>query len=130
MQKFYELTYIASPILEEKELEALKDKIKNLIVEQGGKIESELAPVKVKLGYPIKKFEEGFLTTLEFDYSPEKIEELDRKIKQESGILRHLIISKRKKLVKAASKETQKSKKPKKVELKELDKKLKEILEE
>jgi len=115
MQKFYELTYIASPILEEKELEALKDKIKNLIVEQGGKIESELAPVKVKLGYPIKKFEEGFLI---------------RKIKQESGILRHLIISKRKRLVKAASKETQKSKKPKKVELKELDKKLKEILEE
>ena len=86
--------------------------------------------MKVKLGYPIKKFEEGFLITLEFDYSPEKIEELDRKIKQESGILRHLIISKRKRLVKAASKETQKSKKPKKVELKELDKKLKEILEE
>ncbi len=129
MQKFYELTYIASPILEEKELEALKEKIKSFISEQGGRIESELAPVKIKLGYPINKFEEGFLTTLEFDYSPEKIEELERRIKEESGVLSHLIINKRKRLVKTP-KETQKSKKPKKVELKELDEKLKEILEE
>jgi len=129
MQRFYELTYIASPILEEKELKALKEKIKNFISEQGGKIENELAPVKVKLAYPINKFEEGFLITLEFDYSPEKIEELEQKIKGESGVLRHLIINKRKRLVKIP-KETQKPKKPKKVELKELDKKLKEILEE
>ncbi len=129
MQKFYELTYIASPILEEKELEALKERIKSFISEQGGKIESELAPVKIKLGYPINKFEEGFLITLEFDYSPEKIEKLEQKIKEESGVLRHLIISKRKRLVRTP-KETQKPKKPKKVELKELDKKLKEILEE
>ncbi|MCD5396344.1 MAG: 30S ribosomal protein S6 [Candidatus Pacebacteria bacterium] len=130
MQRFYELTYLASPVLEEKELEALKEKVKGFISNNEGEIESEISPVKVKLGYPIKKFKEGFLVTLEFNYSPQKIEELDKMLKQEKHISRHLILQKKRRIIKTESPKEKKAKKPKKVELKELDKKLKEILEE
>lgn len=130
MERFYELTYLASPVLDEKELEALQEKVKNFILELGGKIENELSPIKMKLGYPIQNFEEGFLVSLEYNLPPQNVEKLDQKIKGVNGILRHLIIHKGKRLVKTIQKEEEKPKKPKKVKLKELDQKLKEILEE
>jgi ribosomal protein S6 len=131
MVRFYELTYLASPILEEKELENLAQEIKDFIIKEGGEIKSELSPTKIKLGYPIKDFKEAFLVSLEINYLPERIEALDKKIKEENRILRHLICQKKKRLIKMpelAKKE--KIKKPKKVELKELDKKLEELLKE
>lgn len=130
MQKYYEITYIAVPTLNEKEIEALQNKVKSFIQEMEGKIENELSPIKTKLGYPIKKFSEGFLVSIEFSLLPEKIDLLDKKIKETPEILRHLIINKKKPSLKPAKTKETKIKKPKKVELKDLEEKLKEILEE
>jgi ribosomal protein S6 len=82
--------------------------------------------IERKTAYPIKKEEEVFLVSLDFNFSPEKIKDLEKKLKEENKILRYLILVKEKK-EKPAEKETLKKKK---VELKEIEKKLKEILEE
>ena len=133
--KTYELTYLIAPENSTEDIESLRDKIKTFIQEKGGSINKANYPTKRILAYPIKKQREAFLADLVFLLEPLKLPELEKKLKTEKQILRHLIITKK------ISKETLKPKvKPKKilkpktkeakVELKEIEKKLEEILGE
>jgi small subunit ribosomal protein S6 len=129
--RYYELTYLISPELSEKEIEELQKKISSLIEAEGGKVEKFNKPAKRKLRYPIKKKEEGYLATLYFYCLPQKLANLDEKFKKDSSILRYLILTKKtpKKEVKALKIEKKAEiKKEKKVKLEEIDKKLEEIL--
>lgn len=148
--KLYELTYLISPDLSEEELKNFSGKISNFIQEETGTLEKTTGPSKKKLGYPIKKKEEAFLVALNFSLNPEKLGNLEKKLKAENQILRYIILTKkapektlRPKLtsLELASKEASpkikklpevppKITKPKKVELKEIDKKIEEILGE
>ncbi len=117
---------------------------------------SESAPIKKRLAYPIKKQPEAFFSFFKFVLLPESIKEIKKYIDSREEILRHLIISK--KITKAKpTKETidmklidkiepfrkapmpdrgpersrgEKPVKKEKVKIEELDKKLKEILDE
>jgi ribosomal protein S6 len=84
--------------------------------------------MKRSLAYPIKKEEEAFLTTFEFEMESNKIEELEKLLKSAKGILRYLIIRKKKPQQKPTTPPEEKSKK--KVKISQLDEKLKEILGE
>ncbi|MBM3250875.1 MAG: 30S ribosomal protein S6 [Candidatus Nealsonbacteria bacterium] len=140
--KHYELTYIISPETTEEEVKNLGEKINRFILEENGKIEKISAPLRKKLGYPVNKKESGFLTTLRFSLAPEKLATLKKKLKKEAKIIRHLILIKkikkeipeRKNLPITKSpfptleKNGEKRIKPKKVELKDIDKKIEEIL--
>jgi len=158
--KNYELTYLISPDLSEEELKIFSGKISNFIQEETGTLEKTTGPSKKKLGYSIKKKEEAFLVTLNFSLSPEKLGNLEKKLKSENQILRYIILTKKapektpllrrqpqtdpsqtKTNLGMISKETlpkikklpevpPKITKPKKVELKEIDKKIEEILNE
>jgi len=131
----YELTYLISPDLSEEELKIFPEKIDSFLEEEGGKSEGLKLPIKKRLAYPIKKKNEGYWGTLNFYLSPEKLESFEKKLKKEPKILRYLLLRERlpKKFeilqirpkVKAP-----KVKKEKKVELKEIEKKLEEILGE
>jgi len=142
--KNYQLTYLISPDLSEKELKNLSEKIKNFIREETGTLEKITEPSKRELGYPIQKRAEGFLATLDFSLGAEKLGNLENKLKSEKQILRYLILIKKvvrerpkriiKKEVSPRIKKpleiTKKVTPPKKVELKEIDKKIEEILGE
>lgn len=158
--KNYELTYLISPDLSEEELKIFSEKISNFIQEETGTLEKTTEPSKKKLGYPIKKKEEAFLVALNFSLNPEKLGSLEKKLKSENQILRYIILTKKtpektlrpKRQPQAglprtetslglASKEAlpkikkppeapPKITEPKKVELKEIDKKIEEILGE
>lgn len=150
--KSYELTYLISPDLSEEELKNFSGKISNFIQEDSGILEKTTEPSKKKLGYPIKKKGEAFLVTLSFSLNPEKLENLEKKLKSENQILRYLILTKKTpetvlpKLqprtvpsqtevsagptVKEPNKPPVHQPKDEKVELKEIDKKIEEILGE
>jgi len=133
--KTYEITYLISPESSTEDVESLQNKIKTFIQEKGGSINKANYPTKRILAYPIKKQREAFLADLVFLLEPLELVELEKKIKAEKQILRYLIVTK--KILKEPLKPKEKSKeilKPKikepKVELKEIEKKLEEILGE
>jgi ribosomal protein S6 len=152
--KIYELTFEVPANLKEEESKSIIEKIGGFIVAANGKIEKNIEPLRKKLGYPIKKHDEVLISTLYISIEPIKLEELEKNIKAEPNILRYMILAKkqveeasrqpvfrRKKPIEAIEQEmekiiedkkekTYKPTKPKKVELKEIDQKIEEILSE
>lgn len=146
--KLYELTLILTPDLSEEEEKLFQKKIQSFIQEEDGILTDSRNPLKRKLGYPIKNKEEAFLVTLNFNLAPEKLGNLEKKLRSENQILRYLILTKKRPKISPAEgkklpvspkilpSETYKDKrivkpsKEKKVELKEIEKKLEEILGE
>ncbi len=143
--KNYELTCLISPDLSEEELKNLSAKINSFIQEEAGVLEKTSEPLRKRLGYPIKRKVGAFSVSLNFSFDPEKLENLEKKLKSENQILRYIILIKttskevlprRKRPLKIPEKIIEPSEsaahrpKAKKVELKEIDKKIEEILGE
>ncbi len=130
MDKFYELAFLISPLLDQKQTEVLIQEIRELILQKGGKIETETPGAKRKLGYSISKFTEAILAGFDF-FSPDPIApEIKKEVRSKKDILRHILFQKQKKVFiqRKKSSSSRAKNKPKKVELKDLDKKLEEIL--
>ncbi len=135
--QLYQLDYLISPEISEQDAQALGEKIKSLIEkDQGFIVKAELLSNKV-LSYEVKNFTEAFLAGLSFNLEPEKLEELKKTLEMEKNILRYVIFKKkllkekpRTRKVTKISKEIKISKPKQKVELKEIEKKLDEILGE
>ncbi len=137
--KYYELACLISPNLSEQELNSFSEKINSLVKEKGAILDKILPEKKIALGSPIEKNTSAFFKILTFNLKPEKLNDLEKKLKDNKEILRYSILNikepskifrhpvKPKKLVSEPTK-IQDSKA--KVELKDIDKKLKEILEE
>ncbi len=129
--RIYELNYLISPELSEEDVKMLREKITSLIQEKEGVLIEEKPSFKKKLAYPVKKHSLAFLATVNFRLLPEKLKDLEKKIKEEKQILRYLIlirpIIKQTTLRKPKIRKIEKVKKGK-VELKEIEKKLEEIL--
>jgi len=129
--KQYELIYLISSNLPEEGLKSLQEKINSLIQEEGGFISDVNLTIKRKLFSPIKKNKEVLAVNLDFNFPPEKLEDLEKKLKLEKEILRYLILTKQIKKRMITPLKARKFIKPKaKVELKEIEKKLEEILGE
>lgn len=155
--KQYELNYIISPELKIEEAEGLASEISALLQKEGGVIIKAESPAPKTLSYPIKKQGTGFQVGLEFNFEPEKLSILEEKIRKDLRILRYLMFVKkpprkeREKRTKKtgeekpsfvpafaspshkASDEQRKAsegKVEKKVELKDIEEKLEEILKE
>ena len=144
--RHYELNYLIPVEFSEEEKKTLSEKIISVIKENGGILEESRQPIQQNLAHPIKKKGSAFLVTLDFQTNPEKVVEIEKKIKSESVILRYFIATK--KIIKPGLKIprrppkqiipleeklpliSQGKKREKKVELQEIDKKLKEILGE
>lgn len=149
--KEYEMTYLASPKLNEDEFFELVKEVKNHIAGAGGKLKEELGAKKQKLAYPIKSFKDAYISTLNFALPAEKIIELNQKLKLEEKIIRYLIVvqpvlralkikrrvkkekvvppSPPQKEVVVEEKKPEKAPPKKEIKIEELDKKLEEILE-
>jgi len=143
----YELLYIISNKYSEDELGPIVDKVKNLIKENQGNITLSEEWGKKRLAYQIKSFYYGYYNLIEFDLAPDKLVKIDRMLRLMNEILRHQIVTKRIKTMaeierdkkiaeKIAAKSVteekvakEKVKTKEKVDLKDLDEKLKKILE-
>ncbi|MCK4554314.1 30S ribosomal protein S6 [Candidatus Parcubacteria bacterium] len=141
----YELLYIISNKYSENELGPIIDKVRKMINDQGGNITFSEEWGKKRLAYPIKHFRYGYYNLVEFDLDGEKLAKVDRMLQLADEVLRHQIVNKKQKTVKAMEKEKkiakkiaakkeketkkEKEKDKEKVELKDLDEKLDKILE-
>ena len=140
--KTYELTYIISPELKIEEAEGVASEISAFLQKEGGVVIKAENPNPKTLGYQIKKQGTGFQVSLEFNLEPEKVNALEEKIRKDSRILRFMLLVKeqtrkekskrRMKIIeeKPSPIKTSESKTEKKVELKDIEEKLEEILKE
>ncbi len=118
--KRYEVAILVVPEIAEEEIKEIKEKISSFITENQGTIESISIPVRKKLGVPILKKEEALFFFLLINLEPEKVDSFGQLISGEKNILRHIIVTKKEKSVLKKSNS--------KTELKEIDKKIEEIL--
>jgi len=123
--RYYELTCLISPELSSEELNSFQEKIISYIQEGKG--------ILVKIDLPSKKRGDFTLFGLNFQLNPEGIEGLEKKLKADKQIIRYFIITKKVprggKIAEKPLRVPRKTHEPK-VELKEIEKKLDEILGE
>ncbi|TSC95064.1 MAG: small subunit ribosomal protein S6 [Parcubacteria group bacterium Licking1014_1] len=89
--KTYELAYIISQELTSKEAEIIVKEIESFIQSREGTILKRKNPSAKILSYPIKKQSSGFFGVLGFQLEPEKLNELEKIVKKEVKIIRHML---------------------------------------
>jgi len=132
--KNYEITHLISSEIPEEEVKQVQSRLVSLIQSEGGLVLEEKIPFRKKLAYPVRKQSQAYLSFLVFQMEPEKLKDLEKKIKEISQILRYLLLIKLPKKERKTSAftkklKTLKSEKEKKVDIEEIGKKLDEILE-
>lgn len=126
--KYYELTYLISPDLQESEVKDVAQRLNSFIQEKGGILDSSLLPEKINLSYEIKKINQAFLISQSFYLKPEEIKNLENKVRTETSIIRFLLFVKKTFKEEKTPKRRLIKKSEKKAELKDIEKKLEEIL--
>jgi len=88
----YELGLVLQPTLDETEITRLIEKIRQYLSTDGGNVMSVDIWGKRPLAYPIRKQREGIYVFLQAQIDPRKVEQLERNLKLDENILRHLLI--------------------------------------
>lgn len=88
----YELGLVLQPTLDETEVTRLIEKIGQYLGTDGGSVTSVDIWGKRPLAYPIRKQREGIYVFLQAQIDPRKVEQLERNLKLDENILRHLLI--------------------------------------
>lgn len=89
--KVYELTYIISPEISLEEAESKAKEIESAIQSKDGIILHQANPAAKTLAYPVAKRASGFLGVLEFQAEPERLIELKETTLKDAKIVRHII---------------------------------------
>lgn len=89
----YEVMYIVK-VIEDEAFKKVVDYINNVIADNYGEVTKTDIWGKKRLAYEIQDCTEGLYVLVTFDGSPECVKELDRKIRINENILRHMIIRK------------------------------------
>ena len=90
----YELTYIISPEMTSEQAEAKAKEIESAVQAKEGTVVKQLNPIAKTLAYPISKRASGFFGVLEFQLEPEKLGELKEIIAKDGKIVRNMLIIK------------------------------------
>ena len=86
----YEVLYVLNPNLTEEETQAIVEKFKTLI-EQNGTVDEMEEWGKRKLAYEINYLTEGYYVLMKFTSGPELPAELDRILGITDGVIRSLV---------------------------------------
>ncbi len=86
----YEVLYVLNPNLSEEETQAIVEKFKTLI-EQNGTVDEMDEWGKRKLAYEINYLTEGYYVLVKFTSGPEFPAELDRILGITDGVIRSLV---------------------------------------
>ncbi len=86
----YEVLYVLNPNLTEEETQAIVEKFKTLI-EQNGTVDEMEEWGKRKLAYEINYLTEGYYVLVKFTSEPELPAELDRILGITDGVIRSLV---------------------------------------
>ena len=89
---FYENTLITKQDLPKSELNTIKEKYNDLINNNSGKVIKNEEWGLLNLAKKIKRYNKGFYIHYKFEGSKETLNEIDKKIKIDSSIIRHLVV--------------------------------------
>lgn len=89
--KNYELVYVVRPNAEDEVKEAVFNKVQEVISANGEVVKVDTWGNK-KLAYPIAKNTEGFYVLVNFKASADLPKELDRNLKINENVIRHMIV--------------------------------------
>ncbi len=90
--KAYELLFFVAPTLEEEARAKVMGRIENVITDGNGTIDNHEDWGKRKLAYEINKLSEGDYILIDFHADPENIAELDRILRINDSVERHMIV--------------------------------------
>ena len=89
---FYENTIIAKQDTGEKDLKTLKDKYNDLITNSSGKVIKIEEWGLLNLVTKIKNYKKGFFIHFKFEGNNSTLNEIEKKIKIDGSIIRHLTV--------------------------------------
>ena len=89
---FYENTIIAKQDLAEKDIRAIKEKYNDLITNSSGKVVKIEEWGLLNLANKIKNYKKGFYIHYKFEGNCKTLNEINKKIKIDGSVIRHLIV--------------------------------------
>ncbi len=89
---FYENTIVAKQDLAEKELKNLKDKYNEVINQASGKVIKIEEWGLLNLSTKIRNYKKGFYIHFKFEGDNDTLKEVEKKIKLDNTIIRHLTV--------------------------------------
>ena len=89
---FYENTIIARQDLAENELKNIKDKYNDIINTSSGKVVKIEEWGILNLANKIKNYKKGFYIHFKFEGNKDTLKEIEKKIKIDDAIIRHLTV--------------------------------------
>ena len=89
---FYEDTLIAKQDLQKSELQKIKDKYSEIIENNSGKVIKIEEWGLLNLARKIKKYKKAFYIHYKFEGNKETLNEINKKIKIDGSIIRHLLV--------------------------------------
>ena len=89
---FYENTLIAKQDLPTSELKKIKEKYNELINNNSGKVLKIEEWGLLNLATKIRKYNKGFYIHYKFEGNKKTLNEIDKKVKIDSAIIRHLLV--------------------------------------
>lgn len=84
--------YLVQPGADEERLTAIADRVRQAITTAGGKIEKMSVLGRRRLSYSIEHHRDGVYALVEFQLDPAQAREIDRTVKLQEDVLRHLIV--------------------------------------
>ena len=92
MDRPYETMYIVKPTLDDDAVDLIASKIDDQIKSIGGTVEKTEKRGRKRLAYEVKDYKEGVYVLTTFKLPPDQIKELERLIKLNDDVIRHLIV--------------------------------------
>jgi small subunit ribosomal protein S6 len=86
--------YIVKPTLDDEAVETVTKKFDDQIAGIGGTVEKTEKRGRKRLAYEVKDFKDGFYVLTDFQADPAQIKELERLIKLNDDVIRHVIVRK------------------------------------
>lgn len=88
----YEIALIVRPEIEEEGQQSLIERLSELLTSAGGEVTEVENWGRRRLAYPIRKIQEGFYYFIQGKFSASVLPELERVIRLNEDILRHMVI--------------------------------------
>ena len=92
--KNYEAVIILLPDMEEENRNAVIEKLKNIVTDRKGTVESIDEWGKKKLAYEINKIRQGYYYLINFSSESDAVDEINRICKIDENVMRHMVVRK------------------------------------
>ena len=90
--KAYELLFFVAPTISDEDRVAVMKRIETTIAEGAGKVDKVDGWGKRKLAYEINGLTDGDYTLVNFHADPQNVAELDRVLRINDAVVRHMIV--------------------------------------